>query len=379
MKSKNKPVKAYNMAILSDDSAEINMYGDVLMQAPRDWYTNEVIPGTYIAADEFLKDIEDIKDKANITVHINSGGGDLYAGLAIYNRLKTLPGHVTTVNDGLAASAASLIFQAGDTRKMNAGSNLMAHGAAGFLFGYYDVEDLEATVKEFKAHNNAIVNVYAEAMGVTASEAKSFIKGETWLTGQEAVDKGLADELVETDENEEENMIDKFMNKVALARFAPLGAARPISATPAAVPPIANTTTGGKDVEIKNIEELKTAFPEFVAQIENAAAKDAETQAAESERERLKAIDEIAPSIADKELVRKAKFEEPMTAGELALEAMKAQAALNNETLANIEDDAKDSGTEKVNADPEEDEEKKEEEEAKNAFAFYHKLKGGNK
>ena len=379
MKSKNKPVKAYNMAVLSDDSAEINMYGDVLMQAPRDWYTNEIIPGTYIAADEFLKDIEDIKDKANITVHINSGGGDLYAGLAIYNRLKTLSGHVTTVNDGLAASAASLIFQAGDTRKMNAGSNLMAHGAAGFLFGYYNVEDLEATVKEFKAHNNAIVNVYAEAMGVSASEAKSFIKGETWLTGREAVDKGLADELVETDKNEEENMIDKFMNKVALARFTPLGAARPVSATPAAVPPIANTTTGGKEVEIKNIEELKTAFPEFVAQIENAAVKDAETQAAESERERLKAIDEIAPSIADKELVRKAKFEEPMTAGELALEAMKAQAAVNKETLANIEDDAKDSGTEKVNADPEEDEEKKEEEEAKNAFAFYHKLKGGNK
>lgn len=368
MKSKNKPVKAYNMAVLSDDSAEINMYGDVLMQAPRDWYTNEIIPGTYIAADEFLKDIEDIKDKANITVHINSGGGDLYAGLAIYNRLKTLSGHVTTVNDGLAASAASLIFQAGDTRKMNAGSNLMAHGAAGFLFGYYNVEDLEATVKEFKAHNNAIVNVYAEAMGVTASEAKSFIKGETWLTGQEAVDKGLADEVIT---EEEEDLEDSFMNKLSF-RLRNL-------ATPAAVPPIANTTTGGKEVEIKNIEELKTAFPEFVAQIENAAVKDAETQAAEAERERLKAIDEIAPSIADKELVRKAKFEEPMTAGELALEAMKAQATVNKETLANIEDDAKDSGTEKVNADPEEDEEKKEEEEAKNAFAFYHKLKGGNK
>ena len=55
--NKNGPVKAYNMAILDDDSAEINMYGDVYMEAPRDWWTGERKEGQYIAADEFLEDL----------------------------------------------------------------------------------------------------------------------------------------------------------------------------------------------------------------------------------------------------------------------------------------------------------------------------------
>ena len=176
--ARNKPVKAYNMAVLDNDSAEINMYGDVVSIVPKDWRNNERLPG-YIGLDEFLEDLEAIKDKGRITVHINSGGGDLYAGLAIYNRLKAVEGTVTTINDGLAASAASLIFQAGDVRRMNAGSNLMAHGVAGFLFGYYNIDDLKGMVAEFKAHNRAIVNVYAERMGVSYDEAKSFIDGET--------------------------------------------------------------------------------------------------------------------------------------------------------------------------------------------------------
>ena len=129
MKQKE-PVKAYNMAILNDTDAEINMYGEVVSNIPTDWWTGEKLPGNYIAVEEFLQDLESIQDKENITVHINSPGGELYAGVAIYNRLKELSGTVTTINDGLCASAASLIFQAGDIRRMNKGSNLMAHGVS---------------------------------------------------------------------------------------------------------------------------------------------------------------------------------------------------------------------------------------------------------
>ena len=71
------PVKAYNIAILDDDSAEINMYGDVVSTWPVDWWTGEKIAGNFIAVDEFLQDLELIKDKANITININSAGGEL--------------------------------------------------------------------------------------------------------------------------------------------------------------------------------------------------------------------------------------------------------------------------------------------------------------
>lgn len=372
--NKNGPVKAYNMAILDDDSAEINMYGDVYMEAPRDWWTGERQEGQYIAADEFLEDLEEIKEKSNITVHINSGGGDLYAGLAIYNRLKALKGHVTTINDGLAASAASLIFQAGNTRKMNAGSNLMAHGVGGFLFGLYMVEDLEELVTQFKAHNKAIVNVYAEAMGVSYNEAKSLIKSETWLTGQEAIDKGLADELIEEEEEDlEENLFNSLLRKLtgsypgAFNRYA----------MPAAAPQVVNKLPEKEEEIMANtVEELRAQYPDLVAQIEDAAEEKARVE----ERNRIKGLEEISGAVADKALMEEAKFgESPMTVEELSVMAMKQQSKLQASILKSLEEDAKNSGTGDIKASPkdiEEDEEddpkKEEEKEAENAVKFFY-------
>ena len=124
-KDTNQAQVPYNIVINEDtNSAEINMYGEVVATRPTDWWTGETIPGNFIAQDEFLRDLEGLTGKDSITVHINSVGGDMYAGIAIYNRLKGLAANVTTINDGLAASAGSLIFMAGDTRKVNAGSNI---------------------------------------------------------------------------------------------------------------------------------------------------------------------------------------------------------------------------------------------------------------
>lgn len=372
--NKNGPVKAYNMAILDDDSAEINMYGDVYMETPRDWWTGERKEGQYIAADEFLEDLEEIKEKSNITVHINSGGGDLYAGLAIYNRLKALKGHVTTINDGLAASAASLIFQAGNTRKMNAGSNLMAHGVGGFLFGFYMIEDLEELVTQFKAHNKAIVNVYAEAMGVSYNEAKSLIKSETWLTGQEAIDRGLADELIEEEEEDtEENLFNSLIRKLSGSNPGALNC----YAMPAAAPQVVNKLPEKEEEIMANtVEELRAQYPDLVAQIEDAAKEKARVE----ERDRIKGLEEISGVVADKALMEEAKFgESPMTVEELSVMAMKQQSKLQASILKSLEEDAKNSGTGDIKASPkniEEDEEddpdKEEEKEAENAVKFFY-------
>lgn len=382
----NALVKPYNMAVIADDSAEINMYGDVVSIVPRDWWSDERLPG-YIGVDEFLEDLEAIKDKSNITIHINSGGGDLYAGLAIYNRLKALKGKVTTVNDGLAASAASLIFQAGDVRKMNAGSSLMAHGVSGFLYGYYNIDDLKELVTQFKAHNKAVVNVYAEAMGVTYDEAKGFVEGETWLVGQEAVDKGLADEVI-TEELIEDSFLNKIISKAAGAYEAHKAMFPMAAATTAAEPPIAHIEdsieTGGKDddMDIKNVEDLRNAFPEFVAQIETAARESAQDAGAEAERNRIKGIESIENTIADKALVQNAKYgESPMTAEQLALQALQAQSALGVAMLNNLEEDANASGVEDIEPAPNGGEEEIVEEnveaKAKEAVALYNKIKAG--
>lgn len=350
---KNEPVKAYNISVLDDDTAEINMYGEVVSQYPVDWWTGEKIPGNFIALDEFLSDLKEVESKANINIHINSIGGDFYAGLAIYNRLKALPGNITTYNDGLAASAASIIFQAGDTRKMNAGSNLMIHGVSGLLFDYYNIEQLKAVVKQFTAHNNAAIGVYAERSGKTKEECKNLMSGETWLTGQKAVDAGLADEVIDSIPVTMRLSHDRSFLISNGVRFSTAGMnciPQSIQITKSALPvdnipqdnANKNLTGGKKSMEIKTIEELKAAFPELTAQIENAAKESGRAEGVSSERSRLQGIEAIENAIADKEIVKNAKYgEKPMNAADLALMAMQKEAEIRNSVLNKIDTDGK--------------------------------------
>lgn len=356
-------IKAYNILDVGETDAEINMYGEVVDARPRNWWTGEEIPGNYIALDEFLHDLDGLKDKANITVHINSVGGDLYGGISIYNRLKALPANITTINDGLAASAGSIIFQAGNTRCMNAGSNLMIHQAAGFLFGYYQSGDLRGIIKQLDAGNKAAVAVYAEASGREGAELKAMLDRETWLTGQEAVDAGLADEVIDTGVQVSMSLAaDKSFLEVNGVRMSTRGmhnipaglpvipaAAKANVSVPASAPVEDKSKTGRETeqtVDIKNVDELRAAFPELTAQVETAAR----AEGVAAERARLQAIESIQGAI-DPALVTEAKYgEKPMDAAGLALRAMQAQVALGAQTLNNMQADAKASGAAAVGA-----------------------------
>ena len=97
-----------------ENSAEITMYGEVVQDRPRRYWDEEKDnERLYIVLGEFLKDLDEVKNCGRITVRINSPGGELYAGIAIMNRLSELGGEVVTIVDGLAASAASIILQGG--------------------------------------------------------------------------------------------------------------------------------------------------------------------------------------------------------------------------------------------------------------------------
>ena len=366
--------KPYTIAMVGDNDAEISMYGEVVEKHPTDWWTGEPIPGNFIALDDFLRDLDELGTKDNITVHINSVGGSLYAGLAIYNRLRALSANVITINDALAASAASIIFQAGNTRKVNAGSNLMIHEAASFLYGYYQVKDLKDGIKYLEAHNKTAVAAYAERTGKDADSIKTLLAKETWMTGQEAVDAGFADEVISNGEGVTMSLSpDKrfiVSNGVAMSTrgmsVMPAAAALMTAeqaeavfggapATTNSVQPAPqdhknNTKNGGKEnMEFKNVEELRAACPELIAQVE-ASAK---AQGCAAERERIQGIEAIEAAIGDKEMVKNAKYgETTMTAEQLAFKAMQAQAAIGNTVVTNMEADAQNSGAAAVVATP---------------------------
>ena len=363
-KNTNTPLVPYNIVINEEaNSAEINMYGEVVATRPTDWWTGEAIPGNFIAQDEFLRDLEGLAGKDSITVHINSVGGDMYAGIAIYNRLKGLAAKVTTVNDGLAASAGSLIFMAGDTRKVNAGSNLMIHGAAGFLYGYYQVQDLNTIKKQLEAHNRAGVNIYAEATGKDKDTIKNMVDRETWLTGADAVEAGFAHEVIGEDTPVSMRLTpDKahiVVNGVSMSarglsnipagiEVMPTAISNTVFEVPEEILP-QNQARSEEEMPITNVDELRKAHPDLVAQVENAARM----EGANEERTRIQGIEAIQNAIADQALIRNAKFgEKPLTAEQLAFQAMQAQAAIGNTMLNSMAADNAASGAAQVTSAP---------------------------
>lgn len=370
-------IMPYNIAETGENDVEINMYGEIVEAVPTDFWTGEPIEGNFIAVDQFLRDLDDLKDKKNITVHINSVGGDLYGGIAIYNRLKALPGNVTTVNDGLAASAGSIIFQAGNTRKVHAGSNIMIHQAMGFLYGYYQTKDLKEAIKQLDAGNKAAVNVYAEASGREPEAMKAMLDKETWLTGQEAVDAGLADEVIGDDmpvsmsltADRKQMVVNGF--SLSTRGMTNIPARIPVMPATMAVSPAAEKppmdkqkTERGNEMEIKNVQELRAAYPELVNQIEAAAREAGQTDGVNAERARMQGIEAIENAIADKDLIHNAKYKEPLTAEQLAFKAMQAQAAIGATMLSKMEADAGASGASAVEATPNQGPEGKEEPDA---------------
>lgn len=128
-----------------------------------------------------------------LEVHINSGGGDVWDGISIKNAIETHKGHVTTVVDGIAASIASVIAQAGTERVMMPGSMLMIHEAFTYAAGNSaELAKTAATLDEVSANLAAI---YARSAGGTADQWRAAMKEETWYTADQAVEAGLADRV----------------------------------------------------------------------------------------------------------------------------------------------------------------------------------------
>lgn len=153
-----------------------------------------------ITASEFVTELDNV-DAKHIDVHINSPGGDVFDGIAIYNALANHTASVTTYIDGLAASAASFIAQAGTPVKIARNGSMMIHDAEGICMGncaaMLEMADL------LDAASNNIADIYAQSGG-TISQWRDRMKDTTWYhNGQDAVDAGLADEVYEPDQDDQ--------------------------------------------------------------------------------------------------------------------------------------------------------------------------------
>jgi ATP-dependent protease ClpP protease subunit len=143
------------------------------------------------------KDISEALDKAmgeDIEVEINSGGGDVYSGSEIYTALSNYKGKVTTKIVGIAASAASVVSQAGIHRSISPTAQIMIHNVAEVAWGDYRVFEHEAEV--LKNYNISIANAYRLKTNLSEQELLELMNKETWLNAQQAKEKGFVDEIL---------------------------------------------------------------------------------------------------------------------------------------------------------------------------------------
>lgn len=134
----------------------------------------------------------------DITVNINSPGGDFFEGLAIYNLLREHKAKVTVKILGMAASAASVIAMAGDEIQIARGAFMMIHNT--WVCGCGDRHGLRDIADWLEPFDNAAIDIYEARTGMKRAELGKMLDRETWLGGSEAIDKGFADALLPADE-----------------------------------------------------------------------------------------------------------------------------------------------------------------------------------
>lgn len=157
-----------------------------------DVFLYDIIGEWGVTAGDFVAELRSLGNVA-INLHINSEGGDVFDGLAIYQALKQHSAKVTAYIDALAASAASFIAMAADSIYIAKNASMFIHEAMGAAIG--NAADMRKLAELLDDSSENIASIYAERAGGTTSSWREAMKAETWYRGQEAVDAGLADEL----------------------------------------------------------------------------------------------------------------------------------------------------------------------------------------
>lgn len=183
--------KKFFSLVKEKQTATLNIYGDITS-----WPWEEL---GEVSAVNLSRQLEALGDVEQIDVYINSYGGEVAEGLAIYNALKRHKAKVTTYCDGFACSIASVIFMAGDERVMNESSLLMIHNAWTMAVG--NSAELRKQADDLEKITQASVEAYKSHSSLSEKEIKKLMDNETWILPEEALSYGFATTVDKT-ENE---------------------------------------------------------------------------------------------------------------------------------------------------------------------------------
>lgn len=338
-----------------ENTAELLLYGEI---SEYSWYEDDITPKA------FNNDLAGIGAVNEITVRINSGGGDVFAAVAIYTRLKEHKADIAVKIDGWCASAATIIAMAGDTIEISAGGVFMVHNPLACLIGYYNAEELGKVVRELGTVKQSIVNCYMTVTDKQEDEIKKLMSDETWFTAQEAVEAGFCTGVMFTDvEMEVEDTETVIVNSVSISLESFNTVPRKLLGCKTAGSNTGNGTGSSiKNKEVKEtmtLEEFKKKYPsvadafknEILAGQGSAAGQEGgtadHTEAVNAERARIKGIDDCTlPGFED--LANKAKYENPVPAAEFAMQVIAEQRKQGSEFLNGRSQDINGSGVQDI-------------------------------
>jgi len=213
----------YKIESKAGDRAEIWIYDEI----GEDYWT-----GGGVTAKSFQKDLAAVK-ASQIDLHINSPGGNVFDGIAIYNLLKQHPATITTYIDGIAASIASVIALSGDTVQMAENALFMIHNPSGVVMGTAtDMRDFADTLDKVAG---SLITTYTGKTEHKEDEITSWMEAETWFNADEAFEAGFIDEITDR------------VDMAACAKFAPVMAKAGFKNVPEILTPKATLTP--KDAE----------------------------------------------------------------------------------------------------------------------------------
>jgi ATP-dependent Clp protease protease subunit len=168
----------------TDDTAEVLVYGYITDEK---WYEEDITPL------EFKKEMDKLKNKKKIDLRVNSGGGGVFAGNTIYNILKSHSAKITAYVDGVAASIASVIIMAADKIIIPKNGMIMIHNPWSIAIG--DANNFRKEAEMLDKVKTAIISTYMSRSKASEADVVAMMNEETWMTGEEAVTFGFADEL----------------------------------------------------------------------------------------------------------------------------------------------------------------------------------------
>lgn len=195
--------KLIRMDKTDDTNTNLYLYGEIRKENWIDkWLGIESADADALTIREAIEMV----DTPKLTVKINSMGGSVSEGLAIYNQLVEFSGEVTTIIDGFACSIAAVIFMAGNKRIANEGSLLMIHNAWSSITG--DHNDLAKASEDLKKITQPSINIFKSKTKLEENRIVELMDKETWLTSQESYDYGFATSMTRTDA--QQSLDDKY-------------------------------------------------------------------------------------------------------------------------------------------------------------------------